>query len=181
MFDLEPRTTGRAQRSFDYEIVRELEQEDFAALQVEKGVKNPPLVRLRERHHALARSLASGMSSSDAAILNGYDPTRVSILTGDPAFKELVEHYRAGVTEQWAGIHEQLVGLTRESIAEIRERLEEAPESISTKDLIRILASGADRSGHGPATTQTQVNVNVNLASRLEQARKRVIDLEPNQ
>lgn len=167
-----PRLRGRATRPVDAEVVRPLTEADIAMLGTEMGAKPPALKRLSDRHHALARALASGMSESDAALIVGISGSRVSILKADPTFQELVRFYRSGVQEQFRDLHARLAGLSMDAADELQERLEETPESISTGQLMDIVKLGADRTGHGPSSTQ--VNVNVNLAERLRAARERV-------
>lgn len=178
------RTTGRAATPVTAEVLRPLEEADLVLLGEEKGSKPPPLQRLRERHHALARNLASGMSEENAAAICGYDRSRVSILKSDPAFKELLLFYRKEVDAQYVQLHEVLSGMAVDAAVVLRERLEDDPEAIGTKTLIEITKMAADRTGHGPSSKQ-EVQVNVNLASRLEEARKRIasrtIDVTPNE
>lgn len=156
--------------------VRELDEVDIALLQEERGIKAPPLKRLSERHHSLARCLASGMEDGDAAITCGYVPSRISILKADPAFQELLVFYRAGVTEKYLDMHGVLAGLSLDAAMELRERLEDdisaEEKKISVTQLMELTKLGADRTGYGPQSSQ--VNVNVDLAGRLEAARKRV-------
>lgn len=170
------RTRGRAARPIVAEVVRELNVNDIALLQEEKNTGGQALKRLSDRHHALARNLAEGMSPGDAAIVCGYVLSRVSILQTDPAFKELVEFYRRDIQAQYVGLHEQLSGLAKDAAAELADRLEETPEKISVGQLMELTKMGADRTGFGPQTSALNVNVNVDLASKLEAARKRVAD-----
>lgn len=164
------------------EADRPLAEADLVLLGTERGTKAPPLKRLRERHHALARHIASGMQYKDAAAICGYELSRVSILLADPSFKELVEFYSADVKRRYAAMHDVLAGLSLDAALLIRERLEEHGEEIPITTLNELVKMGADRTGTGPSSKQ-EVNVNVNLASRLEEARKRVasrtIDLQP--
>ena len=155
------------------EVVRELNVADVALLQSERGIKPQPLARLRERHHALARNLASGMAPGVAAAICGYELSRVSILQGDPTFRELVEFYREDVNRTYAQVHETLSGLAVDAAIIIRERMEDEPEKIPTSMLAELVKMGADRTGNGPSSKQ-EVNVNFNLANRLEEARKRI-------
>lgn len=174
------RTVGRAAKPLIYAITRELEPADIAALGTEKGSKAPALVRISERHHALARTLASGTSSSEAAIICRYDISRVSILQSDPAFKELVEFYRGEVTDKYLGLHEQLATLSADATALLQDQLERdldlpiEERKLSPGQLMEVTKLGADRTGHGPQTSAVNLNVNMDLASRLQAARQRV-------
>lgn len=171
------RTRGRAPLKIQAALVRELEPADLELLAQEKGSKVPPLKRLTDRHHALARCLASGMREQDAAIACGYAPSRVSILKNDPAFKELLEFYRDSTEKIYRDMHERLSGLAADAVDELHARIEEdmqqEEKKVSIGQLIEITKLGADRTGHGPQSTHNH-NVNVGLASRLENARKRL-------
>lgn len=170
------RTTGRASKPLSAVQVREIDACDIALLGEEKGSKAPALKRLSERHHALARCLASGMEESAAAVTCGYVLSRVSILKADPAFQELLAFYRADVSSKYLDMHGVLAGLSLDAAMELRERLEidiEADEKkISVTQLMELTKLGADRTGFGPQSSQ--LNVNVDLAGRLQAARERV-------
>lgn len=170
------RVNGRASRPLSAVEVRPLDECDIALLAEEKGAKAPALKRLSERHHALARCLASGMSDGDAAINCGYVLSRVSILKADPAFQELLVFYRQDVHSKYLDMHGVLAGLSLDAAMELRERLEadaEADEkTMSVGQLIELTKLGADRTGFGPQSSQ--LNVNVDLAGRLQAARERV-------
>ena len=174
------RTTGRAAKPLEAAVARELSATDLAALGAEKGSKPPALKRISERHHALARTLASGTSPGEAALICRYDISRVSILQNDPAFQELVTFYRGEVSEKYLGLHEQLAGLAGDAAELLRDQLEadfERPvdeRKLSPGQLMEVTKLGADRTGHGPQSSSTQVNINVDLASRLQAARERV-------
>lgn len=172
------RTRGRAAAPITATVVRELDATDIAMLSEEKGSEAPPLKRLSERHHALARCLASGMAPSDAAITCGYVLSRVSILQADPAFQELLAFYRDDVNERYLGMHEVLAGLSVDAANELWDRLADDMQSdektLSTGQLIELTKLGADRTGHGPQTSSLNTNINIDLAGRLEAARKRV-------
>lgn len=168
------RTRGRAPNPPSATIIRALEASDLVLLDTEKGSTAPPLKRISERHHALARHLASGMGESEAAIICRYSPSRISILKADPAFRQLLNFYQAEVRNQYIDLHSQLSGLSADAASILAERLEEEPEKISVGQLMEITKMGADRTGFGPQTSQ--VNINVDLAGRLEAARKRVAE-----
>ncbi len=170
------RTRGRAPKPVTASVLRELDATDLACLATEKGSTASPLKRISERHHALARNLASGMPEGEAAIVCGYDLSRVSILKADPTFQELLAFYRKDVQEAYRGMHDRLFGVAMDALDELATRLEEKPEDLSIGQLIEVTKMGSDRTGFGPQSQQTNVNVNVDIATRLEAARKRVAE-----
>jgi len=167
------RTAGRAPAQVEFSAVGVLTEADLAALTLDRGTKPPALIRLSQRHHSLARNLASGMSASEAAIICGYDISRVSILQNDPTFKELLTFYSAQVDAQYVNLHESLSALSVDAAEELRIRLETSPGDLSTGALIDIVKMSADRTGFGPQT-KSEVSVTVGMADRLRLARERV-------
>lgn len=176
-FDLDSlRVRGRATKAVTAEVVRDLDVTDLALLSEERGVKAQPLKRISERHHALARLLAEGVAPGEAAIISGYDPSRVSILQADTAFNELVMFYRADVTRDASDLRKEMYGLSMDAARILSARLEDGGDDFSVGQLMEVVKLGADRTGNGPSSTNTNINLNVNLASRLESARKRVAE-----
>lgn len=169
------RTTGRPAKEADFEVVGPISEADLVVMAQPRSSVAPALKRLTERHHALARNLAAGVPPGEAAIVCGYDPSRVSILQADPSFKELLKFYRADVERQYSGVHETLSALAKDAGEELRARLEEDPDSISVGQLVEITKMGSDRTGFGPSSSQ-QINVNVGIADKLKAARDRVRD-----
>lgn len=171
---------GRKQIPLTVEVVRPLEDADLVLLATSRETKPGTLVkRLTQRHHGLARSLAAGVPPGEAAIIHGYEPSRVSILQGDPAFQELVSFYAEKVDEAFEDVVENMAALSKESLNELHNRFEEDPEGFTNKELLTIAAEMLDRTGHGKRTTQ--VNVNVDLSTRLEAARKRALEARINE
>ena len=168
------RTNGRAARPCTGTVVRSIDANDLVLLGDEKGSKPSALKRLSERHHALARALAAGMSPSDAAITCGYVLSRVSILQDDPAFKELLQFYRANVEAEYRDLHMRLSGISMDAAEILQERLEEEPDKVSVGQLMELVKLGADRTGYGPSSSSTNINLNVGVADRLQAARARV-------
>lgn len=168
------RTRGRAAQAVAVEVVRDLDLDDLSSLSEERGIKATPLKRLATRHHALARALASGMPDGEAALMVGMQQSTVSILKSDPAFKELMDFYIADVDRVYRDVHESLADMSFDAIELIRGRMEEEPEKVSTGQLLQIAQMGADRTGHGPQSSTTNLNLNVNVASKMEEARKRL-------
>ena len=167
------RTAGRAPAQVVFENVGALTVADMAALNTNRGTKPAPLARLSQRHHSLARNLAAGMGVGEAAIICGYDISRVSILQSDPTFQELLKFYSLQVDAQYANLHESLSALSVDAAEELRQRLESDPTALSTGALIDIVKMSADRTGFGPQT-KSEVSVTVGMADRLRLARERV-------
>ena len=168
MLDLHPKTT----RPLQILEVRPLAESDEFRLAQRAPVKPIPLKKMRNRHHALARCLAHGMPAHEASLATGYDQSVISILQNDELFKELLAFYRSQAVDTFQATEEQLQGLTTEAISELRDRIENAPEGISTRDLIEVSKLGADRTGHG--VQSTQVSIDLNLTDRMKAARQRL-------
>lgn len=163
---------GRRKEGLEVTISRELRPADLSLLAVNRGSTAPELKKLSERHHQLARCLASGMTVGEAAHTVGLNYGRVSMLKTSPAFVELVEHYKSVVDMQFADFAGQMAGLAKDAVLEIRERLEEEPEKFSNGMLLEVAKAFADRTGFGPSS-KTEVTLNTQLGSRLDEARKR--------
>ena len=183
--DLDLETSGkkRGRPGLDLEIleVGELTVEDLAALTAGGGLKAIPIKKLSERHHGLARSIATGISLTEAAYMHAYTPTRVGMLMRDTSFLELVEHYRTIPDALHADLHERLFGMSIDAADEITRRMEDdanreegVDPKISLGQLREIVVVGADRTGFGPATKSTHLHLHANLAEKLDAARKRV-------
>ena len=174
--DMAPRTRGRAAKAVTSEFVRDLGPADIVLLQSEREVVAKPVVKLRERHHALARCLAQGMSPTEASIVTGYDVSRISILNGDPGFKDLIASYRNVEDSLFAEFTIRATNLSLSAMNELQERLEDSPEAMSEGTLLEISKFGADRTGHAPVAKTLNINANVELGSRLQAARRRVAE-----
>lgn len=167
--------TGRAQARLEVAVVGEVTESDLALLASERGIKPSPVTKLRDRHHALARALASGFSDTEASAITGYTPSRISILKSDPSFKKLVHDYQSVADAAFADFTERANQVALTALNELQDRLEDQPEDFSHDELLEVIETTADRSGHGPIAKS--VSVNVDLGSRLSQARQRVAAL----
>ena len=107
---------GRRGTSVTAAEARPLTGEDIARItDEERATKAPCLKKLRQRHHALARAIASGMPQGEAAISCGYTDAYVSTIKSSPAFTELVEFYKGEVEKEYLGMHEAMAAATRAS------------------------------------------------------------------
>jgi hypothetical protein len=167
---------GRPRAQITYEIVRPIKAADLAMLAATDGLPNAggTVKRLTDRHHGLARLIASGVAVGEAGAIMGYEGPRVSVLQADPAFQELVSMYRERVDEAFVSTMDQLSGMNRDVILELRERLEQAPEKFSNNELRQLLETSLDRTGYGP-THKQETSITVSLSERLDEARKRAL------
>lgn len=171
---------GRAAKQLHAEIVRELTLSDLALLSTERGIQPSHVQRITDRHHALARCLASGMSATEAGLCTGYTASRISVLRGDPAFEELISFYRADRGAEVLDLQAKFTALAKDATTEIQERLELEPASFGLDQLLDTVKLAADRSGNGPQSKITNLNVNVNLGDRMKAARERVAAFPPS-
>lgn len=155
--DLEiPASRGRKKLPLVHCFERELGTEDILLLieNPDRGSKTPAIIKLKQSHHKLAQLLAEGVPDVEVALITGYAQSRISILKTDPAFKELLAHYKGVQKEIFINVHERLSSLSLDALEELQGRLEEKPEAFSVKQLQEIIELGFDRSGFGPRTTQ---------------------------
>lgn len=137
---------GRAAKPVEVEIVREITEADLELLAVKPaGSVPPPIKRLSDRHHALARLLAAGTSEADAGLITGYDASRISVLKNSPAFQELLELYRQEAKREFTSVLEHMAGISRDAVLELRERLEDTPERFTNNELMKLTVDFTDR------------------------------------
>lgn len=151
--------------------------------------KSPAAKRFRDSHHRVARLFASGCRPGEVAERSGYSLGRISTLSADPAFQELVASYRSSVDESWKDsvdeYYDTVIAVRTMSARLIHDKLSETePDDVSFRELVTIHADAADRTGYGKRSTQ--VNVNTDFASLLDQAIKRsneakIINNEPSE
>lgn len=174
--DIDVRTVGRAaKRPPLAEQLRELTVPDLALLDVERGIKPPALIRIRESHHAVARALAEGLTNAEVSIRTGYSASRISILKRDPAFVELTEAYAMGVKAEFELAQTLARGVTMTALQEIQERLEDdSDQEISLgqlTDIIDTTAKVAGLTGQPNKTTVTLMSESMTV--KLNRARER--------
>lgn len=167
------RTGRRAIPPPEVSLVREVTADDLEMLRdAPRGSVAPERKRMTERHHALARALASGLTDGEAAAVIGYEQSTVSILKQSPAFQDLLTIYRNAKDLEFAETMGQVAGLAKDAVLEIRRRVEEEPEKIGLTTLVDIATKTLDRAGYAPQT-KSEVKVTVDISSRLAAARQR--------
>jgi hypothetical protein len=102
--------------------------------------------RLRARHHQLARYIAEGKAVREAAFIVGYAPATVGGYMQDPAFRELVDYYKAQVHHEYLDMHHRLGSLAATAVDILHERLEERPAAFTNNELRQIINDACDRS-----------------------------------
>lgn len=162
---------GRRGLPLDAEVLRELRDSDLALLAEDRHTKAPALKRLTERHHLLARYLAEGRSPSECSLLTGYAPAHISVLQADSAFAELMAHYAKVTQIEHADFHAALAATGKDALNVLRDYLEAG--ELSVTQTMKLLEMVADRSGHGPSSTQN-VKMTADIGARLDAARKRL-------
>ncbi len=139
---------GKKAMPLSMEFERELGPSDVPLIlePPPQGAFTPPLARIRNSHHMLARLLAEGKSGQEASLVTGYAPSRISILQNDPAFSELVVYYKGQVEAKYLDVHERLAMLGLSTLDELQARLEEDPDSFKNRELMELAEFALDRS-----------------------------------
>lgn len=136
------------------------------------------LKKIREKHHSVARLVASGMQQSLVASLSGYTEAWLSTLLNNPAMQDLVAHYRASHSNAAEVIAERLREAGLGALEKLVEQME--GEGLDPQELLGLAKLGLDRSGHGPQSKVHQVTEHhlldhaelqrLNRAARVESA-----------
>lgn len=155
-------TTGRRPTVLDLEFLGEVQMDDLVERSAGLPVKSqaPCLARIRGIHHELAKMLASGLRETEVAAATGYSLSRISVLKGDPAFKQLVDFYSKASAEVFTDVRKQLATLSSDILGEIQDRLEQKPESFSPSALTELAKLTLDRSGFAPVTKSVSISAN---------------------
>lgn len=165
---------GRDGAPLQYDLAGELSEADIATLR-SKPVQSFALARLTERHKAMARALVGGMKPGEVAYYFGVSENTVSRLQSDPAFRNLMDFFSRVEDEETFGTQGRLASVTNLALDRLEERLsdEEEAKKIPITQVLEIIKTGADRTGHGPQSSTVAVNINTNLAERMKAARER--------
>lgn len=141
--------------------------------------RQPTIRALRSTHHRLAKLLSGGgVQITTAARLCGYSPSRVQQLSVDPAFQELVAHYKEEVDEEWREFVAAASDLSLDFLQLLQERLDENPDTFTAGMALEAIKTLADRSGNAPVSRSVNVNVVADFGDRLNRAKARQAALE---
>ena len=135
--------------------------------------------RLRARHHQLARYIAEGKAIREAAFIVGYAPQTVSSYMSDPAFRELVDYYKAQVNHEYLDMHHKLGSLAATAVDILHERLEERPAAFTNNELRQIINDACDRSVAPSKGAAAGSGVSINVRFVKADPQPPVIDVTP--
>jgi hypothetical protein len=109
---------------------------------------------------------------------------RISMLKSDPAFSDLVAHYRgvkaADHFEAMDPVIDHLQNVQLKALRQLSDQFDAADEEgrlLPVNQLVAVATMGLDRTGYGKE--QKNVNVNVDFAAQLEAARRRSTAARP--
>lgn len=111
------------------------------------------LKRIKEKHHSVARMIASGLSQKMVGTLCGYTESYLSILLNNPAMKELVELYRIQQGQASQLVTEKLKTVGLKALEKLEEKLDNPDSNLSNQELLAAAKLGLDRAGHGPSSS----------------------------
>ena len=176
------------------EFVKELGEEELPLLLQPGKVKAPvaALARVKTSHHLLARLLAEGRKAVEASAISGYSQMTIAVLQNDPAFQELVAHYKALVDQEFVSVQERLATLGDDVLDELSDRVRDPDKvaAMSVRELKEILETALDRSSApkiagnaGAAGPQNSpVNFQVNFVSSVKaDTGRQVLDITLNE
>lgn len=151
---------------------------------VSRPGKSPVVKRFRDSHHLVAKLFALGLRPGAVATAAGYCLSRISILSADPSFQELISYYRSVENEAFSAQRDEyweratrVRGQTLRAIEDKLEDIGDNVEEVSFRELLTIHDSLADRTGYGKRATN--VNINVDFAEQLERAIQRSRQADP--
>lgn len=162
------------------EYDRDLTQEDLLVLSTTQLPAKNTIKRLTYTHHSIARLVAIGEHHVVISAKLDVSVSHIKSLMADPAFNELVSHYKSNADAALADFQEQLAGLGTRALTAMRERLDNSPDDISTKELLAIGEMTMDRLGHGPTKTlkvQDQARIIAELKSMQDSARTGMVTI----
>lgn len=157
------KTKGRKMSPLELEILGSITEQDILERTEGELVSSeaPTLSRIRGIHHEIARQLASGLTPAEVSAITGYSLSRISILQGDPSFKELLAFYKNKSDEVFVDVRKRMAVLGLDAANELADRLETKPETLSNSQLIEITKASLDRAGFSPVTKTVNVGVQI--------------------
>ena len=176
----ESRRTPAAWKPLEAVLVKELTAADLD-LPAEGKLKPPPIARIGERHHTLAKLIACGKTQLEAGAMLNLTPQRVCAIVNDPAFAVVLQTHLDNQNEIMQSLVEKASGLSKDVIDELHNRFEDDAESFTNAQLLDIFKHTADKViPKGGAATEVNVTVGLDAAvAQAEERLKRVKDGGP--
>lgn len=165
---------GRLPKTPIISSITPLRREDLAS--ITRAKNSGAVQRFRDSHHMVARLFAAGLRPGEVAEESGYSLSRVSILSADPAFQELIAIYRKDINASFReNSDEYFATINKNRIIAARllnDKLSAAePDDLTISQLVAVHADAADRTGYPKRSVA--VNVNVDFAAQLDRTIKR--------
>jgi len=137
------------------------------------------VMRLRNRHHTIARMVAADVPRERICQQMGLTWNTLDLLIEQtPAFQELVSKYRGmPPLPEAVGYLDVLERAMIAAELESADRVLEDPEKLSISELHKVSRDGADSLGYSKHSVN--LNVNITLAERLESSRRRRNQMPP--
>ncbi len=114
------------------------------------------------------------MSPGEASLATGFSPSRISVLQGDPTFRELMAHYGEQRELAFVDVMERMKALGLTTMEEIQHRLEENPGEFTIGQLMDMTelmlvkgraAPGSRQAGGGPGTGASLPAINIKFVT----------------
>lgn len=152
---------GRAPRRVSWEVVRPVRvPDDLPLLSDRAPAAKTSLKAIRHTHHQLARLVASGVDTAEAALITGYSPSYISRIKTDPAFESLLTYYSEQREAIFVDVTERMRSLGLATLDELQNRLEDEPDEWSRRELMEL----AELMLVKPASARTNLNVSTPMA-----------------
>lgn len=150
-----PPSRGKRPAEVVFGYLRDIDESDVVLLQsgVDMGSVTPHIKQIRASHHQLASLLASGVKPVEAALITGYSQSRISILMGDPAFKQLMEYYTGVAAGVNVDVLKRLKDIGVDALELLHERVTENPDDVTNGEAMKLVELTLDRAGFGPKST----------------------------
>lgn len=127
----------KAAKMIAWEVIRSLRvPDDLHFLTESLPAPRANLTQIRHSHHQLAQLMAQGTDQVECSRLTGYNNAYISVLKGDPTFKELIAYYSSQRDQAFVDVVERMRSLGLSTLDELQARLENDPGSYSNRELM---------------------------------------------
>ncbi len=144
------------------DIERPLTAEDISVIENRPELDSQQSIRrIGHQHHRLAMLIVKGEAPAAISAITGYSTQYISMVQRDPAFAELIEHYKANREAAFVDLMERMKVLGLMALEELQQRLSDDPEGWTKRELMDLQAAMAKAlpSGQGGATAQVPIQV----------------------